>query len=229
MPYRRRRTPLKRKRRYNKRRTGMTRRVGNYGRYGIAGELKFHDLDVDASPTLLIGAVTDSINLIAQSTTESTRIGRKVTIKSIAWDYDITLPATVQVAVPAKNDIVRVILFCDKQCNGATATVTDVLQTEDFHAFYNLVNKGRFKILMDKRHVINHESLASNATDLFSQAQTGKHFNRTFRMNTPIEFNNAFSDGRIITIRSNNFGVLIISDEGIAHFHSKFRVRFSDN
>lgn len=210
--------------------TGYTRKVGFYGRYNkmgsACGETKFHDITLSEAPTVTGGAITDTLVEIVQGVTESRRVGRKAFIKSIQWNYDIELPALVQAAVPLNGDCVRIILFCDKQCNGAAAGVTDILESATIHSFRNLVNSGRFRVLMDKRHTINYSGLASNATDLFSQIRVLKCFSRSFKMSTPIEYNS--TTGAITEIRSNNFGVLIISEKGVAHFHSSIRVRFTD-
>ncbi len=196
-------------------------------RLGVAGELKFHDATLDDTVIDAAGSVTATVNDIPQGITEITRNGRKCTLRSFHWRYTIFLSPVDAQAVPGLPDVCRVILFQDKQCNGATAAVTDVLETANIHSFRNLANGGRFRILCDKLHTINFEGLASDGAGVVSQArkQMDYTFNKT--LNVPIEFSS--TTGAIGEIRSNNLGVLLISANGTGGFQSQLRIRFSDS
>ncbi len=210
---------------------GADRVGGYYGRYAgaggaVSGERKFHDVDLDDNVISSGGTVTDSINKIAQGVTESQRIGRKCTIKSINWSWNINLPEVDAAATPSAADIARLIVFVDKQCNGATAAVLDILETADFNSFRNLSNSGRFQVLMDRRIDMNYMGLASDNAGVVSQAQI-QHYGSFYKnCNIPIEFDN--TTGAITEIRSNNIGILVISISGNPVFKSKIRLRFSD-
>lgn len=211
------------------RQRGYLRTAGFYGRYqgGPNAELKFHDLDIDDAVIASNGVVAQaSCNLIAQGVTESTRVGRKCTIKSINWRYNVFSPAAADQADPPSGDSVRVILYVDKQCNGATAAVTDILETGDYQSFRNLANVGRFTILMDKMCNVDQQVAQTDGTSTGSYPR--RNYNRTFykKCNIPIEFNS--TTGAITEIRSNNIGVLLVGKNGVAGFESKMRLRFSD-
>ncbi len=185
-------------------------------------ELKFHDVDLDDGVVAAGGTVTPTINILPQGVTEITRVGRKCTITSIGWRYAVNMPiGTASNSV----DTVRVIMYQDKQTNGATAAVTDLLESADYQAFRNLVNTGRFNVLMDRVHTVNPQGLAGDGTTIDSPAF---RIDKTFfkQCSIPIEFNGA--NGTIGEIRSNNLGVLLISQAGLAGFESKIRLRFSD-
>ncbi len=207
---------------------GYTRTSGFYGRFSgqKGGELKFHDVDLDDAVIAAAGTVTPSINLIAQGVTESTRVGRKCTLKRIGWKYTIELPEADAVATPNASDLTRIIMFLDKQCNGATAAVTDILETADFQSFNNLANSGRFRILMDKVVTLNHMTLASDGAGLVSSSNrlASGSFYKT--CNIPLEF--SATTGAITEIRSNNVGVLLLARQTGLVFTSKIRLRFSD-
>ncbi len=206
---------------------GYTRTAGFYGRFSGAGaERKFHDVDFDDAVVASGGTVTASINLIPQGVTEKTRVGRKATLKTIQWNYTVSLPEVDAVADPAGGDILRVILFMDKQCNGATATVTGILESADYQSFLNLANSGRFRILSDKRHSLNYTTLASDGAGVVSSAQVQREHTLYKSCNIPLEFD--ATTGAITEIRSNNVGVLLISKNNLAGFASKFRMRFTD-
>lgn len=141
---------------------GFTRTGGFFGRFGQGGELKFHDVDLDDAVVAAGAVVTPSVCLIAQGVTESTRVGRKCTLKSINWRFSITLaPST---ASANTSDTIRVIMYVDKQANGATAANTDVLESASFLSFNNLSNKGRFRTLMDRIYDIKSSAGGGNGT-----------------------------------------------------------------
>ncbi len=228
-PYRAPRPPLKRRKAFI---PGRDRTGGFYGRFsgryhsGV-GELKFHDVDLDDAVVATGGVVTDSINKIAQGVTESERIGRKCTIKTIRWKYRVDMPEVDEVGSPNTSEQIRVILFIDKQCNGATATAAGILEEAgEVHSFRNLANAGRFVVLHDKLHTLNWMTLASSSAGNVSSAEVIREFTFNKKCNLPIEFDS--TTGAITEIRSNNIGVLLVSKVGTGGFMSKFRLRFSD-
>ncbi len=190
-------------------------------------EYKFHDVDLDDAVVATGGTITPTINIIPTGTTESTRIGRKCTIRNIGWRYSWQMPEQDAQSTPAAADILRIILYVDKQANAATATVLNVLATADFQSFNQLQNKDRFITLMDKTIECNYNSLASDGAGVVSQGSVFGEGTFFKRVNIPIEFSGA--TGAMDQIRSNNFGVLLISAVGIVGFFSKFRLRFTDN
>lgn len=205
---------------------GFTRTGGFFGRFsGAGGELKFHDIDLDDAVVTTGAAITDSINKIAQGTQESQRIGRKTTIRSINWRFEAFLPTNQDTAAPG-FDTIRVLMYLDKQCNGATATTAQILESDDYQSFNNLANKSRFRTLMDRTYSFNVP--AGSGADATSD-WAGNLINDTFfkKVNIPLEFDS--TTGAITEIRSNNIGVLLISRGGLCGFASKIRLRFSDN
>ncbi len=205
---------------------GFVRRAGYYGRYNAAPgvENKFHDVDLTDALIAPSGTVTPSINLIPQGVTEITRIGRKCTITQIHWTWEMVLPEADAVATPVAFDVARLILYIDKQANGATAAVLDILETADYLSFNNLANSGRFQTLMDRKVPISYQTLASDGAGVVSMADVVRIGKFHKRCNIPIEFNS--TTGAITEIRSNNIGVLLISSKGLISFDSKIRLRF---
>lgn len=209
---------------------GKTRTGGYYGRFAgkADGELKFFEQVVDDATVAQGGTIqtAGSINDIPQGVTESTRVGRKCTIKSIHCRMLISLPTQDANATPALGDSLRYVLYMDKQCNGATAAVTDIFEQNDFHSFRNLANSGRFVILKDTIYNINYAGLASDGAGVVSQGSVTKQLKFNVKCNAPIEFNS--TTGAITEIRSNNFGVCLFSSSGVLGFFSNMRLRFSD-
>lgn len=204
----------KRSRTYKKKSTksfqGTYRKVGYYGRYGAdSKEKKFFDGIMAATALTATGSVLEAGSLIniAQDTGESDRIGRKCTVKSIHFKGQLILPTQADIATA--SDRYRIIVYHDKQCNGATAAVLDLLQTEDIDSFRNLENSGRFVIFYDKTQAINASAAAGNGTDNDTVA-VHRHWKFNKTCNLPIEYSN--TTGAISGIRSNNIGIMVISE-----------------
>ncbi len=198
------------------------------GRKAMAnGELKFHDLDInDASVTQNGTIVEDSVLTIAQGTTESQRIGRKVIVKAIHWRWNLLLSVASNSA--NVDETIRLILYQDKQTNGATAAITDILESDNFQSFNQLANKSRFRTLMDRTYTLNAQVGAGDGTtNTFGNFQVNDSI--FLNMNIPIEYDNSVTTGAIGSMRSNNVGVLILSKDGaLVVMDSKMRVRFAD-
>ncbi len=215
---------------YKKRRTfvaGRDRVGGFYGRYaGRGAELKFLDTTVNDAIVAATGGITDTVLVIPQGVTESERVGRKCMLRQIHWRYQVSLAERDAVADPVAGDSLRIILYQDKQCNGATAAIGDVLATASVRSFRDLANTGRFNILMDKIHNINYMTLASDGAGVVSQAEHVQNYTYTKLCNLPIEYSS--TTGAIGEIKSNNIGILLISSSGVVRFDSTLRIRFSD-
>lgn len=203
---------------------GFNRTTGYYGRFNNARvssnveESKFLDVFHNSGNIPALGLILNggSTNNIAQGTTESSRIGRKCTISSIHWRWNVLLPHNTS---PQVSDTVRLIFYLDKQCNGTTATVQDILQTLNYQSFNNLANKDRFKILYD--HVLDTNFAAG--VSQFADTQVSGSFHK--RVNVPIEF--SATTGAVTEIKSNNLGILIISNNGFCALDSTVRLRFT--
>ncbi len=212
---------------------GYTRTSGFYGRFsggrkGSTQELKFLDVDIDDASIASAGTIVkDTVNVIVQGNTESNRIGRKVVIKKIGWRYNIS-GAVVSSTSASKSETVRLILYLDKQCNGAAATALDILETDDYQSFNQLANTSRFRILMDRTHTLDPKAGAGDGTanDQAGYGMTGSFYKNC---NIPIEYDNSATTGVLTTIRSNNLGVLILGKEGtILSMLGNMRLRFTD-
>lgn len=207
---------------------GYVRTGGYYGRFaGKNAEKKFFDTTRASHIPAQAGTISNlSLNLIPQGTTESQRIGRKCVIKSLFIKGYILSNATSD--ENKTSDRMRIIVYQDKQCNGATAAVTDILETAAINSFRNLAESGRFKILKDKTYVTGSPGGSYNGTnDLWAAKYVNLRINFA-NLNIPLEFNS--TTGAITEIRSNNIGILALSELGTPSQTLAYtaRVRFSD-
>ncbi len=221
---------------------GRYRKVGFWGRYPGAGgptrggELKFHDIDWDeAGADMSAGVIsnTSSLVLIGQGVTEKTRIGRKLTIRSIGWRGELQLAKLASTELQDGASI-RLMICQDTQCNGAApspAGTNGVLAANDFQAFNNLANKGRFHVMMDKVITMNCLAGAGNGT-----ADDSPMVRRSFKwfkkgLSIPMEYSGSAVPADITELRTNNiFGIMITGDSATTvSMGSKLRFRFSDD
>lgn len=203
---------------------GFLRTGGAYGRFGgPAGELKFFDtalsFAVDATGEV---PATGQLALIPQGVTESTRVGRKATIKSIQIRGTMTyVPAASATGVA----FAVIYVVQDTQCNGEAAAVTDVLDSNDLpSAMINLDNSMRFRILKKLRIPFVAPSGIQTA---FSRVV--KNLEVYMKCNIPLEFSS--TTGAITELRSNNIFLLAGSDSGgddTVNVIGTCRLRFTD-
>ena len=208
------------------RRRSRRQRLGQRPRGTLSGELKFHDIDISQAPVAIAGdIVEDSLLTIVQGTNEGERIGRKITVKQIAWRMAMVLPAQTDEALTSES--LRLILYLDKQTNGATATVTGILETAEYQSFNNLANKSRFRILYDRMFTFSATAGGTSAAgvDQFGEVRKDTHLLKN--LNIVVEYDNTFTDGRITTMRSNNLGILCLSQTAKANLNGKVRIRFT--
>ncbi len=197
------------------------------GGYAQAGELKFLDTTVDDAIIAAGGVVTATVNVIVQGVGESNRVGRKCTLKSIFWRGSLAIPLLELEGSPGSSERFRLILYLDKQANGATAAALDILEAVTVDDYRNLANSGRFQVLYDHHLVLNYETLSHFAVNSFSMAQVKNNFSFFKKCNIPLEFSGA--NGTIDEIRSNNIGLLVVSEGGSGALVSRIRIRFSDH
>lgn len=90
-------------------------------------------------------AVATLINGVAQGTTASTRLGRRINMKSILLRYNFAcLPTT------AGGDSVRILIVYDAQTNATAPAVTDIVVANSIAQPMNLSNARRFRVILDE-------------------------------------------------------------------------------
>ena len=204
--------------------------AGFYGRYQPqGGERKFLDTLKAETTIAATGTIMDdSLNHIAQGADESERVGRKCTIRSLHIRGYVLHDSGTNLA--QTTDIARIIVYLDKQCNGAAATPANILEdvtgTNGVVSFRSLQESGRFKILMDRTIVPASTAGAGDTGTGGGFGESYKPFQFHKRCFVPVEFSGA--TGAIAEIRSNNIGIMAISQDGTAKLRYTARIRYSD-
>lgn len=220
---------MRRTRRIRPAQRGYVRTAGYYGRYQRGGELKFFDTDIaTAFGSIDANLELVNLNIIVQGNTESNRIGRKITLRRVDCKGILTLPTTATAA--STSNVVKLMLVCDKQTNGAAFVAADLLETDDFGSFNNLANSSRFKIIQTKTY--SQQSQAGSgrgSTDTLSYGEDVVFFKMGATLNLPIEFDNSATTGVVTSQRSNSLWMVAISTSGHSIMtKAQARVRFTD-
>lgn len=202
---------------------GYTRTVGAYRRsLPSSNEKKYFETGLASVADLSAGLIVPSLNLIPQGTTDKTRIGNKVTIRNINMRFVASIDN--QTAITMANGILRVILYVDKQANGAAATVADLISVANVTGFRNMDQVDRFTILKDKVYTI--EPKCANAT---STSTADRMYKISKKVNIPVHFSS--TTGAITEVRSNNIGILLFGNFNSVNFAQTglARIKFTDD
>lgn len=204
--------PYRKKRKFNPRAITMAQRgylrtggvwnrfKGN-GNNAWRGEDKFFDIDLSASLGLLTN-VENKANmvLIAQGTTESERIGRKIHISSIAVMGIVQKLDTDNTTFT--SNMVKFELVVDTQCNGAAYNALDRLETDSIIRFNNLASGGRFKTYKSS-NIMMTQTGAGPQSDGPQWGEIHRYFKMFKKCSLVIEYDNSFSTGALSTQRTN--------------------------
>lgn len=195
----------------------MALRTGGWANPVKGGELKF--VDTDAAQGIVFGTAAFGagilLNGLSQGTTASTRVGRKVTIKSILLRYSFNLGATSTGGSP-----LRILVVYDRQSNAAAPAITDILLSDAFTSQNNLSNRERFITIFD--HITTPISVQGEyaVADVLYKS---------------VNFEQMFNTGNAGTIGDISSGAIYVfyaqaGNIGVANcaMASKVRVRYTD-
>lgn len=165
-------------------------------------ELDFLDTAVvtDATTT----AVVLLLNGMAQGTTASTRVGRKIMIKSIQWK----ISAAAESLLNQVGSRIHWALVWDKQSNGAAPAYTDIYDTATPTSMFNISNSSRFVILKSDDVVVT--GVNNNGTNM---ATVGAHqiINGYRRCELPVQYN-AGNAGTVADIQTGGLFLVYVGD-----------------
>lgn len=146
------------------------------------------------------------------------RIGRKVAVMSIKMNITISVAAQAAGSAADEASVVRLIMFQDMQSNGAQALGNEVMEGAPAVAndlqFQNRGHFGRFKVLWDKRFVLQDPNFAgTGAADTFDQQGLKKVLKLRKKFKTPVTVNFGTSGlGLGTSIVDNSWHILATTD-----------------
>lgn len=233
-----RKAPTSRYRKYRKRtRMGTVSATRGFaGNYGSSrAEKKVSDIAVGTVQVNTTGAF-NLLHIPVLGTDYTARIGRKTLIKSVYIRGRVTHEATnaQQVVASVQPQHVRMILFVDKQPNGAAPAVTDVLNTAEPASQLNLNNRDRFMILKDKNWWLGSYYLNNTNGTSAAMCDRGGYVFKVFKKCGIETIFNGTNGGTIADINSGALFMFWIGSTAAgansdANAQLSTRVRFIDN
>lgn len=165
----------------------------------------------------MTGAVSTSSTIyrlteIAQGDTESSRDGMRLTIKGLRWKGNVVADTS------AENTIIRMIVFLDRQTDGATPADTDLLEDADTAGLPNRDNRNRFWIMSDKLYSLTTGSRTAFAFDWYKRFKKG------------ITVHYKGSGSAVTDAKENQVFMLLISNQGTytPYVTSRARMVYTD-
>lgn len=192
-------------------RRNLTRKVAVLSKKVGNKERKILDTQLTSSALTVAGAITQLTN-IAQGLTDATRVGNKITIVGITFNY--MLESNV-------SNAVRLMLVQNKQTNGLVTDIGEILedQTAD-DILVSQRNKDflrKFRVIYDKTHTF---SVTGN-----SVAMMRKHV----KVNIPIRYDANVGDITDVQTNSLNwFSSCLLADASMVQTVS-IRLWFTDS
>lgn len=185
----------------------------NYLRSVVNVEKKY--IDVSATPTSSTTVAFVLLNGLVTGSTATSRLGQSIKMISVYPNLFWSINAA------AATTYVRVIIFIDKQANGAAPAGNDLLVTStSVLSPLAIANSRRFKVLMDIR-----KTLSLNGNEIV-------RYKRFRKLQTHVEFNTG-NAGTIADIQTNSLYLMHMSDQpagmNVPTFSYNVRTRFIDN
>ncbi len=220
------------RRRVPRRFKGYMRRSGFYKRFGThlgnGGELKF--LDTVMNDALVTGTVwlyiNGNLSALTQGTAPTERIGRKWTLKIIHFKWFVDFIQVTNFTAQSAETL-RIVLYIDKQCNGAVADAGQMWSSDDVFTWRQLENTGRFRILFDK--IITMHCPSAGGASTTANFHNGAHRYGEFHKKLYLPIEQSSTTNAISTVRSNCLGCCICAEHGsLVAFNGEIRLRYSD-
>lgn len=144
----------------------------------------------------------------------SNRTGRKIFVKKIRVSGFINIPAESAQTTGSEACNIRLILYQDKQTNGAQAQGEDVISSGAANGatnmFQNVSNLGRFKVWKEKRWNIAGLDYAGASGAFVANGQV-RSFKISIKPNCYVNYN-ATNGGTVADVVDNSFHIIAITN-----------------
>lgn len=183
-------------------------------KYYVNTEEKYNDVTLTAVRAPYDNPILQSIPLLVQGTTASTRTGDSIKLTRINIRLNLQCGSTL-------DQRIRVMLIRDSQCNGTAASQTNIMLNNSMESPLNIDFAKRFIVLHDAEvHVDSVQYV--NVSHVINKTNLQDH----------IEYGG--NAGTVADLRNTNYYLYIISDKNNASGQSAFvsgniRFRYIDN
>lgn len=216
---------------------GITRTEGRYARArlaaGAAPQKKYFDTGYSATSIDANGTILTSPCLVPGGSTDTTRVGNKINICNfdIKISFSLDKPTNITAGILSNN--VRMILYVDKQTNGAAATPANILTgaSPTIFSFRNMDTVDRFRILADKYYNLEPKTAVAigaldNTANISAAVGAFRMIRKSFKLNLPVHYDGV--TGAITELKSNNLGILLITNVTGTNFSANARIKYYD-
>lgn len=191
--------------------------------YKCKGELKFLDTSSTggAATPGLADTVIDCCNIL-QGDGARAREGNVLCIKSIL----LRMEWQVNASTILTN--CRYLLVQDKQPNGASLSIDNVLQTTS--AGLNIITPlqfdqgGRYRVLADGRFCMSAQA-AGYTGSAINYVVPYKYISKYIKLRKPIAVKYKGTAGTVADLQTNNIALILMSDEGTLYPNVNYHVR----
>lgn len=204
--------------------------------YVSKGERKYVDsfrtaINVATAPT---GSECDDttmlcLNGVAQGTTQSTRLGNKIIMKSVQVNGILSLDVLQDSSDAGESSYVRVFLVLDRQTNGAQLNGEDVYSDgggSDICSLRNLEFSDRFLVLAEEACTLDYTNSQTDGANTASVAGTKKYFTMFKNLNIPCQYKT--NTATVTSVNDNSLHILAFADNGGVNLSWQSRVRYTD-
>lgn len=200
-------------------------------------ELKYFDVSFNTATADTAGVI-QILNGMAGGNTQITRIGNEISCTSIQFRGRIVQNSDAELNATE----VRLAVLWDRQPNGANPTIAgldngilnNVTVTDLLLSPYTYENQDRYRILYDKRFVLNAQqwfdyNIAGATTTLDSVVPMQMDFKKKIKLSRNTKYDNAAAG--ITSISSNSLVFIAISNQAttIPTITVGFRLYFKDS
>lgn len=147
-----------------------------------------------------------------QGTAFNERVGRKVYVKSLRIKGTFSIAAQANQTAGDNANVLRWLCYIDRQTNGTQAQGEDVLSSgagsNAVDMFQNAANFGRFRILTDRKIIMENQAISFDGTNIEQQGISKPFFYaKTFNPPMVVHFN-ATNGGTVADIVDNSFHII---------------------
>jgi len=178
--------------------------------------------------------VYNCLGVPVQGNDIANRIGRKIQVLSLKLRGRVIIPPQQNQSTGDAAACIRVIIVLDKQTNGVQLNAEDVISSGQpnfgTEMFQNTAFFGRFKVLKDKKFVLQNPAVAYDGTNLEQQGLS-KWFEWIIKFRKPVVMHfNATNGGTVADIIDNSFHCIAStsSTDLVPNLTFKYRMCFLD-
>lgn len=216
----------------------ISRRAFHVGNLRTKGVLRpemhlFEIAETSKVLTTTLASVTTAplaLNVPAQGTTKTTRVGNRIIVKSVFVRGKLSFLGFLGAGgLNTRSNRARIIIIIDHQCNGLLPVAADILETPTLlDSFRDTDNSTRFTVLLDKVYT-SHPQVVQDSAGNYASFDRIINFAFYKRLNMLCRFDGTTADIANLTDNSITIFAMINKTLAACTFTFTTRMRFASN